>query len=212
MYFNWKRFLNDAVRAVFPGASPHMQVTGHRARVVVMFFFCMAWMGGSGRLGLWLDHLLFPWFRKTHVRQPVFIVGNYRSGSTLLHRLLASQHGCTAMKTWEIYFAPSIAQRKFWRGLWIVDRFFGGSIRRRILAAQSRRLGSVEMHRVRLEEPEEDEALFLYLWDSAFNWFFMPRDAQSDPYWRFDEKVPVWRRRRIMKFYDGKVGFRPENS
>lgn len=200
-YFNWRRFVADAFHALFPGDHPNLRIDGHRARVLVMFFACMAWMGGSGRIGLLVDYLLFPWFRRTRVERPLFIVGNFRSGSTLLHRMLARSPGVTAMKTWEIYFAPSICQRRFWQGLWIVDGWFGGRLRSAILRAQDRRLGAVEMHRVRLQEPEEDEALFLYLWDSVFNWFFVPRDAQSNPYWRYDERVPGWRRRKAMRFY-----------
>lgn len=201
MYFNWRRFLADCFHSLFPASHPHLRITGHRARVLVGFFFCMVGMVGVGRLGLLMDHLLFPWFAKTLVTTPTFIVGNFRSGSTLLHRLLASSSRFTAMKTWELYFAPSICQRKFWRGFWIVDGWFGAGVRRKILAAQESRLGEVQMHRVRLEEPEEDEAIFLYLWDSLFNWFFVPRDAQRNPYWRYDEAVPVWRRRRAMAFY-----------
>jgi hypothetical protein len=117
--------------------------------------------------------------------------------------MLAASTPFTAMKTWELYFAPSITQRKFWRGLWIVDRFLGGHLRATILKTQEKQLGSVTMHRVRLEEPEEDEALFLYLWDSLFNWFFVPADAATNPYWRFDEAVPRWRRKKAMRFYRG---------
>ncbi len=201
MYFNWRRFLTDACFSLFPFGHPHLRITGHRARVLVLYFFCMAWMGGSGRIGLLLDHLLYPWFRRTRVERPVFIIGSFRSGSTLLHRLLAGSPGATAMKTWEIYFAPSITQRRFWQGLWTVDGWLGGGLRRAILRAQDRRLGEVSMHRVRLDEPEEDEGLFLYLWDSLFNVFFVPRNDSLSPYWRYDEAVPRWRRRRAMRFY-----------
>ncbi|MFP4375689.1 MAG: sulfotransferase family protein [Spirochaetales bacterium] len=203
MYFNWKRFLRDVWISFFPKRHPHLRIDGHRARVLVMFVFCMGWMAGSGRLGLLLDHILFPTFKRQRVRRPVFIIGNFRSGSTLLHRMLAASEPFTAMKTWELYFAPSISQRKFWRGFWIVDGWFGGLVRRTILSAQEKQLGSVTMHRVRLEEPEEDEAIFLYLWDSLFNWFFVPAEAEKNPYWRFDEAVPRWRRRRAMRFYHG---------
>jgi hypothetical protein len=201
LYFNWRRFLADSFHALAPMGKPHLRIDGHRARVLAMFFLCMAWMGGSGRLGLVLDYLLFPWFRTARVERPLFIIGNFRSGSTLLHRMLAGTPGVTAMKTWEIYFAPSISQRKFWRGFWIVDGWLGGHIRKAIMRAQDRQLGAVKMHRVRLEEPEEDEGLFLYLWESLFNWFFVPRDADANPYWRFDEAIPRWRRRRAMGFY-----------
>ncbi|WP_448382550.1 sulfotransferase family protein [Desulfosoma sp.] len=39
--------------------------------------------------GLALDHVFYPHFTTTPVTQPVFIVGHPRSGTTLLHRLLA---------------------------------------------------------------------------------------------------------------------------
>ena len=201
LYFNWRRFLADAVHAIVPIGKPHLRIDGHRARTLVMFFLCMAWMGGSGRLGLLLDYVLFPWFRRTRIEKPLFIVGNFRSGSTLLHRLLARDPHLTAMHTWEIYFAPSISQRRFWQGLWIVDGWLGGHLKRTILRAQERQLGEVRMHRVRLEEPEEDEGVFLYVWESLFNWFFVPRDANANPYWRFDAMVPRWRRRKVMQFY-----------
>ena len=32
---------------------------------------------------LWLDHLLFPGFRRVRIRRPLFIVGHARSGTTL---------------------------------------------------------------------------------------------------------------------------------
>ncbi|MFW5718107.1 MAG: sulfotransferase family protein [Spirochaetota bacterium] len=201
LYFNWRRFLADAFHSLVPVGKPHLRIDGHRARALVMFFLCMAWMGGSGRLGLLLDYALFPWFRRTRIEQPLFIVGNFRSGSTLLHRLLARDPILTAMRTWEIYFAPSISQRRFWQGLWIVDGWLGGHLKRAILRAQDRQLGEVRMHRVRLQEPEEDEGVFLYLWDSLFNWFFVPRDANANPYWRYDRMVPRWRRKKAMRFY-----------
>lgn len=201
MYFNWRGFLRDSLHALFPGDNPHLRHTGHRARVLCMYFLCMAWMGGSGRIGLFVDRILFPRSLRAPVTKPVFIVGNFRSGSTLLHRLLASDPQFTAMKTWEIYFAPSVTMRRFWRGFWIVDGWFGGTIRRRIKKAEASTLGDVKMHRVVLGEPEEDEALLLYLWESLFNWFFMPYQADRNPYWRFDEAIPRWRRKTIMRFY-----------
>jgi hypothetical protein len=203
VYFNWRGFLADTRHALFPRHAPELRITGRRARALAMFYFCMAWMGGSGRLGLLLDRLLFPRAARTSVDAPIFIVGNFRSGSTLLHRLLAADPQFTAMKTWEIYFAPSVSQRKFWHGFWIVDSWFGSPVRRRIQATADRTFGEVRMHRVDLAEPEEDEALLLYLWESLFNWFFMPRHAEASPYWQFDRKVPRWRRDLIMRFYHG---------
>jgi omega-hydroxy-beta-dihydromenaquinone-9 sulfotransferase len=201
MYFNWRQFLTDSIHALFPSRDPHLRITGHRARVLVVYFLCMAWMGGSGRLGMFADRIFFRKALRTPVKAPLFIIGNFRSGSTLLHRLLAADPQFTAMKTWEIYFAPSVTQRKFWHGFFIVDRFVGSPIMNRIRRQADTTFGDVQMHRVNLTEPEEDEALLMYLWDSLFNWFFMPYQVQSNPYWQFDTALPRWRRRKVMAFY-----------
>lgn len=54
-----------------------------------------------------LDELLFPDHRRIEVRAPVFIVSNFRGGTTFLHRLLALDRDrfCT-MQMWEVLLAP----------------------------------------------------------------------------------------------------------
>jgi omega-hydroxy-beta-dihydromenaquinone-9 sulfotransferase len=46
------------------------------------------------------------------VKAPIFIVGNFRSGTTYLHRLLAGHPDLATMKLWEILFAPSRSARQ----------------------------------------------------------------------------------------------------
>lgn len=205
MYFDRRRFFGDTLRAFFP-REQQLRIGGHRARVLVMFYLCMAWMGGSGRLGYLLDRVLFARRLRGTVRRPVFIVGNFRTGSSFLFRLLAADQATfTAMKTWEIYFAPSISQRLFYRGLWSVDRWFGSPLKRWIRATSERVLSQVKLHRIRLGEAEEDEALLLYVWSSLFNWFFMPAELDRNPFPYFDSQVPRWRRDAVMSFYAGCV-------
>jgi omega-hydroxy-beta-dihydromenaquinone-9 sulfotransferase len=205
MYFNWREFLRDTLYRVASRDRSAARIPagyrGRRARVSAMFLVCMVWMVGGGRLGLFVDRLLFPGFRRVSVRRPVFIVGNFRSGSTYLHRLIAGLPGFSAMATWEIYFAPSITARKFWHGVWMLDRAVGAPVKRLLLSLQERKLGEVTMHRIRLQEAEEDEGLFLYLWESMFNWFFVTRRVADNPYWRFDDQIPAWRRRAAFRFY-----------
>ena len=55
---------------------------------------------------------LLPGYRKTPVDRPVFIVGNPRSGTTFLHRLLlGSGDDLAAFELWEMLF-PAITARK----------------------------------------------------------------------------------------------------
>ncbi|UQX10004.1 sulfotransferase family protein [Candidatus Mycobacterium methanotrophicum] len=60
---------------------------------------------------LGLDHLVYPRHRKQTIDRPIFIVGNPRSGTTFLHRLLLGAGDMAAFELWEMLF-PAIAARK----------------------------------------------------------------------------------------------------
>jgi omega-hydroxy-beta-dihydromenaquinone-9 sulfotransferase len=60
---------------------------------------------------LGLDHLFYPRHRKQVIDRPIFIIGNPRSGTTFLHRLLLGAGGMAAFELWEMLF-PAIAARK----------------------------------------------------------------------------------------------------
>jgi hypothetical protein len=156
-----------------------------------------------------LDGILFPGYRRQPVDRPVFIVGNYRSGSTFLHRVLAKDtRSFATFRTWEIYLAPSIAQRKLIRGIGIADRMLGGPLHRFVAAWESQVLQPIEIHRTGLRQPEEDEGLFFTIGYSLFMWFFFPFVPSSsspphtqEPFHTFDLSIPAPRKRRIMRFY-----------
>lgn len=202
MYFNYRQLLFDLLHALWFPRRLELRINGHRARVLAMFCFCVFWMGGGTRWGLRLDRLLFPRFTKTRVAAPVFVVGNFRTGSSFLYRLLATDsENFSAIKTWEIYFAPSISQRMFYRGVWVVDRWLGGRFRRWVKRTSDKLLSAVKLHRIRLDEAEEDEALLLYAWSSLFNWFFVPNQIEESPLPYFDQRVPRWRQDKVLRFY-----------
>ena len=60
---------------------------------------------------LGLDHLIYPRHRKQAIDRPIFIIGNPRSGTTFLHRLLLGAGGMAAFELWEMLF-PAITARK----------------------------------------------------------------------------------------------------
>jgi hypothetical protein len=65
---------------------------------------------------LLLDYVFTPLFQKTEINQPVFIVGNARSGTTFFHRLLCGDEArFTYFRMWELLF-PSVIQKKVIRG------------------------------------------------------------------------------------------------
>ena len=64
------------------------------------------------RIFLFLDYILVPEFEKAKVKEPVFIMGVNRSGTTFFHKLLARSNQFSTSKTWDLII-PSLSLRKF---------------------------------------------------------------------------------------------------
>lgn len=65
---------------------------------------------------LGLDYLFYPRHRKQVIDRPIFIIGNPRSGTTFLHRLLLGAGDTAAFELWEMLF-PAITARKLLGGI-----------------------------------------------------------------------------------------------
>jgi omega-hydroxy-beta-dihydromenaquinone-9 sulfotransferase len=65
---------------------------------------------------LGLDHLFYPRHRNQVIDRPIFIIGNPRSGTTFLHRLLLGAGDMAAFELWEMLF-PAITARKLLGGI-----------------------------------------------------------------------------------------------
>jgi hypothetical protein len=105
-----------------------------------------------------LDYLLFPSLWSQKVRQPVFIIGHARSGTTLMHRLMSADgEKFSYFLYWEMFF-PSLLQKKALRGMgWVDARLLGGCFRRRLEAWDERTYGPYRhMHNMSLWNAEED--------------------------------------------------------
>jgi hypothetical protein len=109
-------------------------------------------------LGFLMDEIVFHGYRKLRVEAPVFITGIPRSGTTFLHRTLASEAAeFTCLHTWEALLAPSITERRLIRLLAVVDRKLGtpgGRLLRLCLRRFASGLDAI--HAVALDAPEED--------------------------------------------------------
>ena len=64
------------------------------------------------RFSYLIDNLFYPGHQKQKVKNPIFIVGNFRSEMTFLHRLLGHDQESTSLPGWIIYISPSIVGRK----------------------------------------------------------------------------------------------------
>ena len=106
-----------------------------------------------------LDYLLFPRLWRQQVRQPVFVVGHARSGSTLIHRLLAADgETFSYFRYWETFF-PSLLQKKVIRALGRVDQAVLGSlVMTRLQAWDEKTFGKYRhIHNMSLWNSEEDQ-------------------------------------------------------
>lgn len=110
-----------------------------------------------------LDDLLFPGYRQVPVEEPLFVVGLPRSGTTLLHRVLAlDEERFTTLRLWELLLAPAVVERKAFRALGAVDRVLGRPGARLLRWAESRLLAFMDdVHPTALEHPEEDYLFLL---------------------------------------------------
>ncbi len=125
------------------------------------------------RIFLFLDYILVPEFEKAKVKEPIFIMGVNRSGTTFFHKLLASSNQFSTSKTWDLII-PSISLRKFLSILSYALTYF------KIDQIEKKNKG----HQVKLDNVEEDEMLlFIHKLDSLWisNHFI--------PWLKFDSKT-----------------------
>ena len=148
-----------------------------------------------------LDYLFFPALWRQQVERPVFIVGHARSGTTLAHRLLASDGDTFSyFLYWEMFF-PSLLQKKIIRALGYLDeKWLGRVINKRLVAWDDKKYGPYRhMHDMSLWNSEEDQ--------------FVMRGAFVTQQWSMDmpmmdvidifhiDKMPQKKRKRWMHHY-----------
>ncbi|MDY6999722.1 MAG: sulfotransferase [Actinomycetota bacterium] len=147
-----------------------------------------------------LDPILSGSLRRTEVREPVFCVGHARSGTTLLHRLMAADPQFSYFLLYEMFF-PSLLQKRLLRAVFRLDAaVFGGRLRRRLEAVEAEAFGDTnDMHRTGFFAPEEDDFVLTSSLASGFWMVLFPFLGELDFY-----HVDEWserKRRRLMTFY-----------
>ena len=148
-------------------------------------------------LGRALDRIFFPRFTRQAVQAPVFIVAPPRSGTTLLQSLLcADEERFAHLKMYQTIF-PCICYQRFLGGLGLLGRPFRGLIE---WCEKRWFSGWDDMHKMRLDQPEEDGALFLYSFESEAIFLLFPF---VDELWEagFPDRLPRVERRKLMATY-----------
>lgn len=153
------------------------------------------------RLAYAFDNLFYPEHRNQKINQPIFIIGNFRSGTTFLHRLLSQDNQSTSMRTWEIYLAPSITQRRFYLLIMRLNRFIGNPIGRVINFVEKVLADYSHIHSVKLNDPEEDSQVLLHIWSTYDLIAFFPFPKLLRKYIYYDDMVPSEEKERDMTYY-----------
>jgi hypothetical protein len=146
-----------------------------------------------------VDDVFYRGYRRVEIREPVFIAAPARSGTTLLFHLMARDPVFTCVKTYQTQL-PAISIEHLIRRIALLDRPLGGRLSR-LLDRLNARLSRFEhVHRTRLEEPEEDSALFLAaLVEPNVNLVF-PFGHAMDDRWYLDD-FPEPERSEVMSWY-----------
>ncbi len=200
--YNIRLFWRMAYRSFFQSQGTYGQLTRKRFAFLLLFYSVWPAWAVFTWLCFQLDDLLFPAYKQQPLEKPLFILGNFRSGSTFLHRLLSRDTAMfTSLRTWDIFLMPSITQRKLFRGLARIDALFGSPLVNLLKNLDQRSLGQVRIHKISLFEPEEDENILLHAWSTFFVSLLFPFLDELPPYQFFDEALPAKEKRRIMGFY-----------
>jgi len=206
MHYNFRLFWRTTYRSFFASKNTPARLT--RKRIIFLALFYLVWPIGS--LIHWfcffLDDVFFPAYKNQPIEKPLFILGNLRSGSTFLHRLLSrDSETFTGLTTWDIYLTPSVTQKKITQFFARIDNKLGGHMHRALRAFDRATLGKIKIHQISFFQPEEDENIHLHIWDGFFVTFLFPFMDEFPNYQHFDEALSPEHKRRIMSFYKSMV-------
>jgi hypothetical protein len=168
----------------------------------VLFFTVLYWLMwlvvATGRA---LDHLFFPSFKRQPLREPVFIVAPPRTGSTLTQKLMSLDEERFVYNALYQTIFPAITFQRCFDGLVWIDKKIGRPFTRLVQWAEKKWFGGWdEMHKLRFDQPEEDDGFFVYtfLTEAIFLLFL-----HIDELWEagFQDALPLAKRCKVMAFY-----------
>ena len=196
MFFNWRLFLK-ALRLLLFG----QPFTFRRWFYGLFFSGLFLVFLGLVTLGRLIDLVLFRGFRRQPVHAPVFIIAPPRSGTTLVQNLMSlDSERFVFLKMYQTIF-PAVCFQRLIDFLAAVDSAAGRPAERLLGWFQRRWFGGWDdLHKMRLNQPEEDDALFLYAFASEAIYMLFPFIR---PLWPagFPDALPVEQRHRLMTYY-----------
>ena len=144
---------------------------------------------------VFIEHVVFSLFGSLKPYPIVFIIGPPRSGTTRMHKLLATDiKTFSSMKMWELFFAPAISQKLLLIGLGKIDALFGAPFFRFIQFFENKAFQDFNrIHKLGLFNVEEDALILFHLF-SSYHLSFLIGKERSYTHLNYDKGVPkaVW--------------------
>jgi hypothetical protein len=196
MYLN-----RAAVREIIGVARHHL--SPRRAWIWLGYAVGFFTIRGLLDLSRWIDDLLWPGIAQQKIEEPVFIFGNARSGTTLLHRLMSlDEERFASMKLYQSIFC-AVSLRRSVGALGRFDEHLPGRPLRRLVDIVNRKVFSawVGIHEMGIDKAEEDESLFALSLMTPAAVLLFPYLDDLPGLTRFDD-LPADERRRFMDYYE----------
>jgi hypothetical protein len=201
MPFNFRLYLIDFYYSLFRSKGTPASLSIKRVFLLLFLFFCYPFWNLYIRIGYALDKIFFPQIREIETPDPIFIIGNYRSGSTFFHRLLLKDEQFTCLKAWEIYFAPALVHRSLIRFILRVSQRIGSPVQKAVASFDKKLNEIYTMHKTGLYTYEQDSQLFYHTWSSYNIFAISPFPELARRYIYYDQDVPAKERKQQFGYY-----------
>ena len=192
------------VRAILRAARRHVRPS----RLPTWAFFGTAYSSVVGAVngGFQIDDQLYPEWRNQPIDEPVFIIGNARSGTTMLHRLLSiDEETFSGMRLYQSALNNVSVQRGL-QALGRADARTKLQPGRRFVDLINRSFfgGWDGIHKLGIDQHEEDEATWAMPMTSITVNLLIP---YTDDFaeMRFFDQLPVEYRAKFMDFYEASI-------
>ena len=159
--------------------SPHWKRVGVLCCLLLFLPLLMV----INHVGFVLDDLLYPQWRKQAIHKPMFIVGNPRSGTTWLHRLMAQEQNLfTSFRTWELLIGVSVTWHKFIIDMYCFDQCFFAGLGEKLLLGLEVFTSSQYTYPLRVSTPFYKHTIPHTIHPSLFTHQWLPITPSSYPY------------------------------
>jgi len=200
--FDFAGLARFTYKQLFKSKGTPFRLTPKRIGLVLLVYPLYVLVQIATWAGFLLDGIFFRDYRDLEIREPVYIVGNPRSGTTFLQRLLAQDEKTfISMRTWEMLLAPSVTMRKLFWALSSLDGWLGKPLARLLGMLEEGWQEDNVVHRIALRAPEEDEYLLIHIFSTLKIWLYVAMLDEVERYTYFDSQMPEEDKRRIMTFY-----------